>query len=344
MTAFGGAIKLTGESEYRQALQKCTQNLNTMSSALKAQTVDFNNNDKSMKDTTTKQKELTDSIKKQQEELNKAKSAYAQYSVALQTQTTRHNELNKEYKNAVIELDRIKKASGESSDEYKKQADVVNKLGQELADSTESLNENKSAMASLKSEINSSNKVINNAQKELNDLGNEAEEAGNDAKKAGDGFTVFKGILADLGSKAIQTAISGLKKLGTTLIDIGKDAISSYASYEQLVGGVETLFKDSSKQVLQYAQTAYKTAGLSANEYMETITSFSASLLQSLGQDTKKAAEYGNLAIIDMSDNANKMGTSMSMIQNAYQGFAKQNYTMLDNLKLGWNKLHHSRV
>ena len=98
MTAFGGAIKLTGESEYRQALQKCTQNLNTMSSALKAQTVDFNNNDKSMKDSITKQKELNDSIKKQQEELNKAKSAYAQYSVALQTQTTRHNELNKEYK------------------------------------------------------------------------------------------------------------------------------------------------------------------------------------------------------------------------------------------------------
>ena len=336
MTAFGGAIKLTGESEYRQALQKCTQNLQTMSSALKAQTIDFNNNDKSMKDTATKQKELNDSIRKQQEELNKAKTAYAQYSVAVQAQTTRHNELNKEYKNAVLELDRIKKASGESSDEYKKQAEVVDKLGQELADSTESLNESKTAMAALKSEINSSNKVINDAQKELNDLGHEVEETGDDAKDAADGFTVFKGILADLGSKAIQTAISGLKKLGTTLIDIGKDAISSYASYEQLVGGVETLFKDSSKEVLKYAQQAYKTAGLSANDYMETITSFSASLLQSLGQDTKKAAEYGNLAIIDMSDNANKMGTSMSMIQNAYQGFAKQNYTMLDNLKLGY--------
>ena len=336
MTAFGGAIKLTGESEYRQALQKCTQNLNTMSSALKAQTVDFNNNDKSMKDSITKQKELNDSIRKQQEELNKAKSAYAQYSVALQTQTTRHNELNKEYKNAVIELDRIKKASGESSDEYKKQADVVNKLGQELADSTESLNESKTAMAALKSEINSSNKVINNAQKELNDLGNEAEEAGNDAKKAGDGFTIFKGILADLGSKAIQTAISGLKKLGGALIDVGKQSVNQYARYEQLVGGVETLFKDSAGIVQKYAEQAYKTAGLSANDYMDQVTSFSASLLQSLGQDTKKAAEYGNMAVIDMSDNANKMGTAIGMIQNAYQGFAKQNYTMLDNLKLGY--------
>ena len=336
MTAFGGAIKLTGESEYRQALQKCTQNLQSMSSALKAQTIDFNNNDKSMKDNAIKQKELTDSIRKQQEELNKAKSAYAQYSVAVQTQTIRHNELNKEYKNAVLELDRIKKASGESSDEYKKQAEVVDKLGQELADSAESLNENKTAMANLKSEINSSNKVINNAQKELNDLGNEAEEAGNDAKKAGDGFTIFKGILADLGSKAIQSAISGLKKLGGALIDVGKQSINQYARYEQLVGGVETLFKDSAGIVQKYAENAYKTAGLSANDYMEQVTSFSASLLQSLGQDTKKAADYGNMAIIDMSDNANKMGTSMQMIQNAYQGFAKQNYTMLDNLKLGY--------
>ncbi len=336
MSGFGGSVKLTGESEYRQALQKCTQNLQNMSSALKSQTIDFNNNDKSIKNTAEKQKELTDSIKKQQDELNKAKSTYAQYSVAVQTQTIRHNELNKEYKNAVLELDKIKKASGESSDEYKKQADVVNKLGQELADSSESLNENKTAMANLKSEINSSNKVINNAQKELNDLGNEAEEAGDDAKKAGDGFTIFKGILADLGSKAIQTAISGIKKLGSALVDVGKDAISNYASYEQLVGGVETLFKDSAKEVLNYAKVAYKTAGLSANEYMETITSFSASLLQSLGNDTKKAVKYADMAIIDMSDNANKMGTEMSMIQNAYQGFAKQNYTMLDNLKLGY--------
>lgn len=117
---------------------------------------------------------------------------------------------------------------------------------------------------------------------------------------------------------------------------LAKSAIENYAEYEQLVGGVETLFKDSSDKVMEYANNAYKTAGLGANEYMETITGFSASLLQGLGGDTEKAAEIGNLAVTDMSDNANKMGTSMEMIQNAYQGFAKQNYTMLDNLKLGF--------
>ena len=115
-----------------------------------------------------------------------------------------------------------------------------------------------------------------------------------------------------------------------------KQSIADYGEYEQLVGGVETLFKDSSKTVMGYAKDAYKTAGLSANDYMETVTSFSASLLQSMGNDTEAAAKKANVAITDMSDNANKMGTDMQSIQNAYQGFAKQNYTMLDNLKLGY--------
>jgi phage-related protein len=115
-----------------------------------------------------------------------------------------------------------------------------------------------------------------------------------------------------------------------------KSSLEQYAEYEQLVGGVDTLFKQSADIVQQYADNAYKTAGMSANEYMDTVTSFSASLLQGLGGDTAKAAEVANQAITDMSDNANKMGTSMQMIQNAYQGFAKQNYTMLDNLKLGY--------
>lgn len=119
-------------------------------------------------------------------------------------------------------------------------------------------------------------------------------------------------------------------------VAIEKKSLEAFASYEQLTGGVETLFKNSAGVVEQYAQQAYQSAGMSANEYMETITGFSASLLQSLGNDTAKAAEYGNQAVVDMSDNANKMGTSMSSIQYAYQGFAKQNYTMLDNLKLGY--------
>lgn len=152
-----------------------------------------------------------------------------------------------------------------------------------------------------------------------------------------------KSGLSNLGGKikgavggAAKIAAAGVAAAATGAVALSKSAIEGYADYEQLTGGVETLFKDSSGAVIEYAQNAYKTAGLSANEYMETVTSFSASLLQSLGGDTEAAAHIGDLAITDMADNANKMGSSMESIQNAYQGFAKQNYTMLDNLKLGY--------
>ena len=134
---------------------------------------------------------------------------------------------------------------------------------------------------------------------------------------------------AKVGGAAIVAA-------GAAAVAITKQAIENYGEYEQLVGGVETLFKSSADTVMQYAANAYQTAGMSANEYMTTVTAFSASLLQSMGGDTDAAAEKANLAITDMSDNANKMGSSMESIQNAYSGFAKQNYTMLDNLKLGY--------
>lgn len=149
------------------------------------------------------------------------------------------------------------------------------------------------------------------------------------ASKVGDVFLKGIGTIAKWGAAAAATA-------ATATAALVKSAVTAYADYEQLVGGVETLFKDSAGEVQKYAANAYQTAGLSANEYMETVTGFSASLLQSLDGDTKAAAEKANVAITDMSDNANKMGTSMESIQNAYQGFAKQNYTMLDNLKLGY--------
>lgn len=136
--------------------------------------------------------------------------------------------------------------------------------------------------------------------------------------------------------KAAKVAGAAVTAAATAAGALVKQSTEAYANYEQLVGGVDTLFKKSSKKVQAYAANAYKTAGLSANQYMETVTSFSASLLQSVGGDTDKAAEKANMAITDMSDNANKMGSNMVDVENAYKGFAKQNYTMLDNLKLGY--------
>ena len=182
-------------------------------------------------------------------------------------------------------------------------------------------------------------------------------------KASGIGSKIASGV--GTVAKTVGTAAVAAATAATTaVVSIGKAAVQSYADYEQLVGGVETLFGAGGKSVEEYAESlgksvdevqdkydslmraqettltnaanAYKTAGLSQNEYMETVTSFSASLIQSLEGDTEAAAKVADMAITDMADNANKMGTDMASIQNAYQGFAKQNYTMLDNLKLGY--------
>ena len=147
--------------------------------------------------------------------------------------------------------------------------------------------------------------------------------------------SLFK-TMGKVGAGVLSVVGTASAVAGASLIAMGKSSVKAYAEVEQSIGGVETLFKESADTVIANSKRAYETAGMDANTYMQQITSFSASLLQSLGGDTQKAAEVGNMAIIDMSDNANKMGTSMEAIQNAYQGFAKQNYTMLDNLKLGY--------
>lgn len=190
--------------------------------------------------------------------------------------------------------------------------------------------------------------ALNEAQASLNKMQNELRDTTSEmrdmddamdsgAKKALSFGDVLKANLAsDVIISGVKAMASAIKEVGAALVDLGKQSIQGFAEQEQLIGGVDTLFKESSAQVQQYANNAYKTAGMSANQYMETVTSFSASLLQSLGGDTKAAAEKADQAITDMSDNVNKMGSDAQSVQNAYQGFAKANYTMLDNLKLGY--------
>ena len=211
-----------------------------------------------------------------------------------------------------------------------------------------------------KKNLNELNKNVDKVDKSVVELGNDSEKSGNKMEKLGNiASTALKGSVA-----VIKGVGAGIGVASTAVGVLVKKSVDAYSSYEQLVGGVNTLFGAGDKSLEEYAKSvgkttdevkdkydslmsaqstvmenaakAYTTAGLSANSYMEQITGFSASLVQSLGGDTEKAAEVGNRAIIDMSDNANKMGTGIEMIQNAYQGFAKQNYTMLDNLKLGY--------
>lgn len=155
------------------------------------------------------------------------------------------------------------------------------------------------------------------------------DQASGEVAGIGSKITSMLGTAAKVGGAAVAV-------LGTATIALGKTALDAYANYEQLVGGIDTLFKDSSGKMQQYASDAYKTAGVSANRYMEISTSFAASLISSLGGDTAAAADMANMAIQDMSDNANKMGTSLEVVQEAYQSLARGNYEMLDSLKLGY--------
>ena len=155
------------------------------------------------------------------------------------------------------------------------------------------------------------------------------DQASGEVDKIGDGIKNKLGIAAKAGVAAVAA-------VGTATVAIGKTALDAYSNYEQLVGGIDTLFKASSGKMQQYAANAYQTAGVSANRYMEISTSFAAALISSLGGNTEAAADMANTAITDMSDNANKMGTSLETVQEAYQSLARGNYEMLDSLKLGY--------
>lgn len=259
---------------------------------------------------------LTSELENNKSKLSESKSAYTQLNETIDKQKSRLNELKESYASSVLE-------QGKSSKESKQL---------------------KSEIKTLSTEIKNNETKLKESTKAVDDFSKAEDKAGSSTLKLGDlikGNLISEGIIAGLKGlgQIVKSVVSGVANLG-------KQAIESYAEYEQLVGGVETLFKDSANIVQDYASKAYKTSGLSANQYMETVTSFSASLLQSLSGDTAKATEYADQAIIDMSDNANKMGTDISMIQSAYQGFAKQNFNMLDNLKLGYggNKTEMERL
>lgn len=232
------------------------------------------------------------------------------------------NSLGEQYESASKEVDDLTKQ--------------FNRSVQETGETSKETQELAAKLAEAEKEAGSLKKEMDRLGKSLGDTGDDAEKA----KKKADGFgSAWKKALTKLkpaAAAAVKSLAAVTAAAAAAFGAVVKQSVEDYSDYEQLVGGVETLFKSSSDKVIAYANNAYKTAGLSANDYMETVTSFSASLLQGLGGDTEAASVIADQAITDMSDNANKMGTDMEMIQNAYQGFAKQNYTMLDNLKLGY--------
>lgn len=250
--------------------------------------------------------------------------------------------MGQQLKTLGTEMTAVTSAFDVDNDSQKKlaaQSDVLNRQlevqQQRLGEIQKALDYAKANYSENSNEVQRWQQALNNATADINRTKAGIEAVNNEMKNTSI-VSQFGGALKSGLAVAAKAAAAATAAAAGAVIALTKSAVENYGEYEQLVGGVETLFKDSAGTVEEYANNAYKTAGLSANEYMETVTSFSASLLQSMGNDTQAAAEKADQAITDMSDNANKMGTDMQSIQNAYQGFAKQNYTMLDNLKLGY--------
>ena len=216
----------------------------------------------------------------------------------------------------------LSKAVGETKNKLEQLKDAEKQLKDSGVD------ENSAQFQSLRREIIETENSLDDLERAANQSNAALEKIGATADKVASGAQKVADATAGI-SRAAQAGLAAAAAATVKIVD-------SYADYEQLIGGVGTLFKGDAKTLVNYANNAYKTAGLSANAYMETATGFAASLVSSLGGDTKKAVEMADMAITDMADNANKMGSDIQSIQNAYQGFAKQNYTMLDNLKLGF--------
>lgn len=284
-----------------------------------------------------------ENLKKRAEEANAALHPSADTST-YQTINTSLDGVNQRYANSRKELEEVNKALKVSGDNAQLMAQKNTLLGEAIHDAQvklqvltsqqERMNEAVRSGDTTVEEYRAFQREIANTQAELAALTEEQKNLG----KATEETTQKAVTLGDIVKANVisEVIVKGAEKVTGALKQISSEAINAYSQYEQMVSGVETLFAGAEDIVLENARNAYKTAGISANSYMETVTGFSATLLQGLGGDTQKAASIADQALIDMADNANKMGTSMASIQYAYQGFAKQNYTMLNNLKIGY--------
>ena len=343
-------LQLDGEAEYRASLKNINSELGTLKSELKLTESQFAGHLNSYAALSAKGETLAGMYDQQEKKLaainkilSEAKDAQSKFGNEVQSAKDKIAKTE-------AALNALADAEGDTSEQQAKLTAELEEYKTELA--TAEANQQKATEA-----VNKYQTQANSAEAELNKLGNEIDEnnkcmdeAAKSSDKCADSVDKYSGKVkkadedTEKFSEKLKTglvagataAAAAFAAISAAAVKLGVEVVTAYADYEQLVGGVETLFQDSSGKVLDYANNAYKTAGLSANEYMETVTSFSASLLSSLGGDTEKAADYADKAITDMSDNANKMGSDMDSIMNAYKGFSKQTFTMLDNLKLGY--------
>lgn len=343
-------IAIEGEKEYQSGVKTINSELKTLKSEMKLVESQFSGQMNTAAALSAKGETLNKMYSAQEEKLKLLKQALSGAKEAQKGYAENVAEGEKRVqacKNALAELG---EETGDTSQKQEELKAALAKANAELAQAKLNQEENtrkcnsyqtqinatETALNDLNSELDKNNSYLDEAKKSSDGCAESIDKYGKETKQASEETEKFSDKLKGGLVAGATAAAAAFAAISAAAVKLGVEVVTAYADYEQLVGGVETLFQDSSGKVLDYANNAYKTAGLSANEYMETVTSFSASLLSSLGGDTEKAADYADKAITDMSDNANKMGSDMDSIMNAYKGFSKQTFTMLDNLKLGY--------
>lgn len=351
----GPKIGIEGEAAFKQSLKNIVQETKALDAEFKMVTSTFGKNSDAQAKLKAQAEVLGRQLANQKSRVTLLETAYEnskkkldELSAALNKATNEHGKNSTEAQAANAAYQRQIGVVAKAKTEWMNAATAANKMADQLADTEDALSK--------------AGQETQSTEEETKKLGAAMEDTGQKSSVFGD--ILKANLLGDAIKAAIGKTVDMIKELGSAFVNLAKSSLEGYGNYEQLVGGVKTLFGTEAGSVEEYAQSvdqsvaevadkynslqrsqetvlknardSWKTAGLSANAYMETVTSFAASLVSSLGGDTEKAAQYADMAIVDMSDNVNKFGTDMTSLQYAYQGFAKQNYTMLDNLKLGY--------
>lgn len=351
----GPKIGIEGEAAFKQSLKNIVQQTKALDAEFKMVTSTFGKNS----DAQAKLKAQAEVLGRQ---LANQKSRVTLLETAYENSKKKLDELSAALNKATNEHGKNSTEAQAANAAYQRQIGVVAKAKTEWMNAATAANKMADRLADTENALSKAGQETQSTEEETKKLGAAMEDTGQKSSVFGD--MLKANLLGDAIKAAIGKTVDMIKELGSAFVSLAKSSLEGYGNYEQLVGGVKTLFGTEAGSVEEYAQSVnqsvaevadkynsllrgqetvlknardgWKTTGLSANAYMETVTSFAASLVSSLGGDTEKAARYADMALVDMSDNANKMGTDMTSIQYAYQGFAKQNYTMLDNLKLGY--------
>ena len=329
---FGGSVKLTGESNYRKALQAITQSLKEVDSELKLVGTQFDKNDKSEEALSAQSDALAKKFETQGEKIKLLISHYKEMESQSEKSKEKHEALKKELETATAELSKIEKESGKASEAYQSQARYVSALASEFEKSEKNISSQEVALSKMRTEINKAEtdlvktgKAIGDLDEEMDktadssdEMGDEIVKAGNDAKQASnEGFTVMKGVLADLASTVIKNAISGLADLGSAIVGLGKESITSFAEYEQLVGGAQKIFDEMDySQIATDASNAYKELNMSASEYIEAINQSGATFAQTMGD--QKGYETARTGLQAIADYASGTGKSVDELTQKY--------------------------